>query len=79
MTLHVWILKRSRSLLLSENGNLAIFHGPRCLARFDAKGNILKPKELADVQDKPTSDADVISSGLCQREQLGASPQTPGI
>jgi len=61
------------------NGNLAIFHGPRCLARFDAKGNILKPKELADVQDKPTSDADVISSGLCQREQLGASPQTPGI
>jgi hypothetical protein len=26
------------------NGQLAIFHGPRCLARYDAKGRALKPR-----------------------------------
>jgi len=26
------------------NGQLAVFHGPRCLARYDAKGKELKPK-----------------------------------
>jgi len=26
------------------DGSLAIFHGPRCLGRYDAKGNLLQPK-----------------------------------
>ena len=26
------------------NGQLALFHGPRCLARYDAKGKEIKPK-----------------------------------
>ena len=29
------------------NGTLAAFHGPRCLARYDAKGKELKAKRKA--------------------------------
>jgi hypothetical protein len=29
------------------DGHLAVFHGPRCLARFDAKGAFIQPKILA--------------------------------
>jgi hypothetical protein len=30
-----------------SNGQLAVFHGPRCLARYDAKGKEIKPKVKA--------------------------------
>ncbi|MEO1767026.1 hypothetical protein [Thiobacter aerophilum] len=26
------------------DGKVALFHGPRCLARYDAQGQLLKPK-----------------------------------
>lgn len=28
----------------AADGQLALFHGPRCLARYDARGQLMPPK-----------------------------------
>jgi len=54
------------------DGNLAVFHGPRCLARYDARGTLTEPKVSTDTNN--------CAARSDQRHfQLGASPHAPGI